>query len=82
VTTRASGFGRPQGVAFDTHGVLHVVEALAGVSGLYRIPDRGASELVLTGPGLVGVAFDPLGGVVVSSNDTAYRLTIGDRAIG
>src|SRR2546428_11755636 len=74
VTTRYAGFGRPQGVAFDTHGTLHVVEALAGVSGLYRVPASGDPELVLAGPGLVGVAFDPRGGLVVSSNDTAYRL--------
>jgi len=83
VTTRHSGFGRPQGVAFDLQGALHVVEALAGVSGLYRVPPQGEPELVLAGPGLVGVAFDPRGGVVVTSNDTAYRLSrIGDRAIG
>jgi sugar lactone lactonase YvrE len=74
VTTRAAGFGRPQGIAFDAGGSLHVVEALAGVSGLYRLPVGGAPELVLAGPGLVGVAFDPRGGVVVCSNDTAYRL--------
>jgi len=74
VTTRYAGFGRPQGVAFDTHGTLHVVEALAGVSGLYRVPSTGDPELVLAGPGLVGVAFDPRGGLIVSSNDTAYRL--------
>jgi len=75
VTTRYAGFGRPQGVAFDRHGALYVVEALAGVSGLYRVPSTGEPELVLAGPGLVGVAFDPRGGLVVSSNDTAYRLS-------
>jgi sugar lactone lactonase YvrE len=74
VSTRYSGFGRPQGVAFDAAGSLHVVEALAGVSGLYRFPASGEPELVLAGPALVGVAFDPLGGLVVTSNDTAYRL--------
>jgi sugar lactone lactonase YvrE len=74
VTARYAGFGRPQGVAFDRDGALHVVEALAGSSGLYRLPDTGDPELVLAGPALVGVAFDPHGGVVVSSNDTAYRL--------
>ena len=74
VTTRAAGFGRPQGIAFDPTGTLYVVEALAGVSGLYRMPANGAPELVLAGPGLVGVAFDPRGGIVVCSNDTAYRL--------
>src|SRR5438552_7626211 len=35
VMTHAGGFGRPQGIAFDAAGRLHVVEALAGVSGLY-----------------------------------------------
>lgn len=74
VTTRYSGFGRPQGVAFDQNGVLHVVEALAGSSGVYRLPEHGDPTLVLAGPGLVGVAFDGRGGLAVASNDTAYRL--------
>jgi sugar lactone lactonase YvrE len=69
-----TGFGRPQGLGFDPTGTLFVVEALAGSSGLYRIPADGAPELVLTGPGLVGVAFDPGGGFVVCSNETAFRL--------
>ncbi|MBI3490615.1 MAG: SMP-30/gluconolactonase/LRE family protein [Acidobacteria bacterium] len=77
VTTRHTGFGRPQGLAFDARGTLFVVEALAGASGLYRIPSQGDPEMVLAGPGLVGVAFDTLGTLVVSSNDTAYRLTGG-----
>jgi len=51
-----------------------LVEALAGSSGLYRLPANGIPELVLSGPGLVGVAFDRQGGAVVCSNDTAYRL--------
>jgi sugar lactone lactonase YvrE len=75
ITTPYARFGRPQGLAFDRHGTLHVVEALAGVSGLYRLPADGEPELVLSGPGLVGVAFGPRGEVVVCSNDTAYRLT-------
>jgi sugar lactone lactonase YvrE len=66
-------FGRPQGIAFDSSGVLFVVEALAGSSGLYRVPAHGQPELVLAGPGLVGVAFDPAGGLIVCSNETAYR---------
>jgi sugar lactone lactonase YvrE len=74
VTTTYSGFGRPQGLAFDPQGSLFVVEALAGSSGLYRVPPQGTPELVLTGPGLVGVAFDREGTVVVASNETAYRL--------
>jgi len=73
VTTRFEGFGRPQGLAFDADGVLFAIEALAGVSGLYRMPENRAPELVLSGPGLIGVAFDPNGGLVVCSNDTVYR---------
>jgi sugar lactone lactonase YvrE len=74
VTIRARGFGRPQGLAFDTTGTLHVVEALTGSNGLYRLPESGEPELVLAGSGLIGVAFDPSGGLVVCSNDTAYHL--------
>jgi sugar lactone lactonase YvrE len=79
VTTRYTGFGRPQGIAFDPGGALYVVEALAGVSGLYRVPENGEPELALAGPGLVGVAFAPDGGVVVCSSDTAYRLAAPQR---
>jgi hypothetical protein len=39
------------------------------------VPSSGAPELVLAGPGLVGVAFDAAGTMVVASNDTVYRLT-------
>jgi sugar lactone lactonase YvrE len=74
VTTRYAAFGRPQGLAFDAKGSLHVVEALAGSSGLYRVPPHGDPEIVLAGPGLVGVAFDGRGALVVASNETAYRV--------
>jgi sugar lactone lactonase YvrE len=74
VTVRSDAFGRPQGLAFDARGTLFVVEALAGSSGLYRLPPEGDPELVLAAPGLVGVAFGPGGDLVVCSNDNAYRL--------
>jgi len=68
-------FGRPQGLAFSPdEGVLHVVDALAGGSGLYRLPDlEGEPELVASGMGFVGVAFGPGGELAVTSNETAYR---------
>ena len=75
VTALEARFGRPQGLAFDRRGILHVVEALAGASGVYRVPPDGAPELVLTGPGLIGIAFDPSGQMIVASNDTAYRFS-------
>jgi sugar lactone lactonase YvrE len=74
ITTRFNRFGRPQGLTFDRNGTLYVVEALAGASGLYRVPESGQPELVLAGSGLVGVAFDAHGSLVVASNETAYRL--------
>jgi sugar lactone lactonase YvrE len=67
-----SGFGRPQGLAFDTHGHLHVVEALAGASGVYRLDAGRAPTLVAAGEGLIGVTFDPGGALVVASNDAVY----------
>jgi sugar lactone lactonase YvrE len=76
-----SGFGRPQGLAFDSQGSLYVVEALAGWSGLYRLHSGGNPELVVAGHSLVGVAFNPQGGLVVASNDTAYRLQVGSRPL-
>ncbi len=71
-----SGFGRPQGIALGPDGSLYVVEALAGSSGLYRMPVGRQPELVVSAPALVGVAFDPRGGLVVTSNDVAYRLEV------
>ena len=74
IRTMPSPLGRPQGLAFAPDGTLHVVDALAGASGVYRFtkPDA-APQLVLSGAALVGVAFGPQGEVVVTSNETAYR---------
>jgi sugar lactone lactonase YvrE len=77
VETVCDGFGRPQGLAVDSTGTLFVVDALAGASGLYRVAigqPNPEPELVLTAPSLIGVAFDPAGGVVLASSDTIWRL--------
>jgi hypothetical protein len=65
-------FGRPQGLAFDRHGVLHVVEALAGSSGVYALPPGRDPELVVAGAGLVGLAFGSRGDMVVASSDSVF----------
>ena len=65
-------FGRPQGLAFDRAGVLHVVEALAGSSGVYAMHDDRDPELIVGGAGLVGLAFGPRGEMVVASNSSVY----------
>ena len=69
------GFGRPQGLAFDSQGALYVVEALAGWSGLYRLltgrqAGAGAGR---AGPRRAWRSIPPAAWSV-SSNDTAYRL--------
>jgi DNA-binding beta-propeller fold protein YncE len=77
VDTVYDGFGRPQGLAFDSTGVLYVAEALAGAAGLYKLDlsrTPVTAELILSAPALIGVAFDPSGGVIVASNDTVWRL--------
>ncbi|HUQ87587.1 MAG TPA: hypothetical protein VM096_08520 [Vicinamibacterales bacterium] len=65
-------FGRPQGLAFDGNGVLHVVEALAGSSGIYAIRPNRDPELIVAGAGLVGLAFGASGEMVVASNDSVF----------
>ena len=70
-------FGRPQGLAFDPGGVLHVVEALAGASGVYAVRPGHDPELVVTGAGLVGLAFAPNGEMVVASNESVYSFQPG-----
>lgn len=70
-------FGRPQGLAFDRQGRLYVCEALAGSAGLYRFPpDRPVPEQVLAASAIVGLCFDPAGGLIAASNDALHRLAV------
>jgi sugar lactone lactonase YvrE len=74
VSAVSTALGRPQGMAFSPDGVLHVVDALAGASALYRFPAFDAPpEMVVSAAALIGVAFGPSGELAVTSNDTAYR---------
>jgi sugar lactone lactonase YvrE len=83
VETFCEGFGRPQGLAFDSDGNLYVVDAVAGASAVYRVHRTRPREreVVLSGGSLLGLAFDPRGGLVVCSSDTVYRLDIGLRGL-
>lgn len=74
IETMYSGFGRPQGLAVDPRGDVYVAEALAGSSGIYRLRVNAPPELVVAGPNLIGLAFDPRGKTfVVTTPETAYR---------
>lgn len=77
------GFGRPQGLAFDDQGHLYVVDAVAGASGVYRlrIDRKEPLRQVIAGGDLIGLAFDPRGGLVLVSQDTAYRLNVPLRGL-
>jgi sugar lactone lactonase YvrE len=82
-TIWTTGFGRPQGLAFDSAGHLYVVDALAGSSALYRVrlDAPHAPELVLSGGALIGVAFDPHGGIALATSETVFRLAVGPRGL-
>lgn len=83
VETWGGRYGRPQGLAFDSAGHLYVVDALAGASALYRVradaPDT--PELLLSGGPLIGLAFDPHGGIALAATETVYRLAVGIRGL-
>ena len=76
----ADGFGRPQGLAFDAGGALYVVDALAGASTVTRLDVSSSSsssrEVVVSGPTMIGIAFDPAGGMMLCSNDTIWKLDV------
>jgi sugar lactone lactonase YvrE len=72
----SSEFGRPQGIAVDDKGRLYVVEALAGSAGVYWVQDGKPREEVVAAPSLVGLAIDPSGSLVVSSNDTIFKFDV------
>ena len=73
------GFGRPQGMAFDTEGRLYVAASYSGRKGIVRIgPDR-VPELFVSGPGIVGLAFMPSRSLVVATANALYRLDVAIR---
>ena len=77
------GFGRPQGLAFDDQGQLYVADAVAGSSGVFRLrlDKRDAPQQVIAGGDLIGLAFDPRGGLVLVSQHAAFRLNVDVRGL-
>jgi sugar lactone lactonase YvrE len=72
-----SGLGRPQGMAFDVEGNLYVADGLAGDSGVYRISPNGSQSCIVSGPPLVGLAFDGNGGVMLAGASAVFHLDVG-----
>ncbi len=68
------GLGRPQGLAFDKEGRLYVAASRGGRKGVFRILPGGETEQVLSGPGVVGLAFLPSGEMIVATGSNLYRV--------
>ena len=72
------GFGRPQGLAFDTEGNLYVAACYQGRHGVVRISkDGGAVEHFVAGNNMVGLCFTRAGEMVVATNDSVYSIPCG-----
>lgn len=70
----AGGLARPQGLAFDAGGRLHVVGIRGSARGVLRL-DGEEFTWVVAGENLVGLAFDPGGGLVLATTDAIFRLS-------
>lgn len=73
-----TGLGRPQGIAFDIEGNLYVVGSYRGRRGIFRFA-KGTTkpELFVSGMGLVGLAFDYSGNLVIADSASVYRVHTG-----
>jgi len=77
-STFYQGLGRPQGLAFDQEGNLYVAASLRGRRGIVRIsPDGSDAQLIVSGMNVVGVAFGPVGEMVVATNEAVYTIPLG-----
>jgi hypothetical protein len=71
------GLGRPQGLAFDVQGNLYVAASLAGKRGIVRITPEKQASLVISGHGIVGLAFTRTGGAVLATTNSVFHLAWG-----
>ncbi len=71
------GLGRPQGLAISREGDVYLAACLHGRHGLVRVTAKGEASLVLAGANLVGVAFSPLGTVVLATDEAVYDVDLG-----
>ena len=68
------GLGRPQGLAFDTQGNLYVAASLAGQRGVIRFTPDAKPELVVSGYGIVGLAFTNYRSMVLATGNSLIEL--------
>ena len=74
VTAFYRGLGRPQGLAFDRDANLYVAASYGGRRGIVRLTPQGHAEIVLSGSGLVGLALQPSGRAILTTNGALFTL--------
>jgi sugar lactone lactonase YvrE len=74
VTAFYRGLGRPQGLAFDRDGNLYVAASHGGRRGIVRLTPNGQADIVLSGSGLVGLALQPSGRAILTTNGALFTL--------
>ena len=67
-----SGFGRPQGMAFDDRDRCFIAEGLAGDAGIFLFTPEGTRR-VISGPSMVGIAIHPDGVIAVATAHCIYK---------
>ena len=72
-----TGLGRPQGIAFDIEGHLHVVGSYRGRRGIFLFRDPKKPELVVAGLSLVGLGFNLQENLMVVDSSSLYRVRLG-----
>jgi len=75
VTEHRRGFGRPQGIAFDAAGRLYLCASYKGSYGIYRLGDDQSVEQIVSGPGIVGVAFANNQDMIVTTTAAVYKIS-------
>lgn len=77
VTRFFSGLGRPQGLAFDSHGNAYVAASRRGHRGIMKITPNAEVEMAVAGVGIVGMCFDDQGNMIVATNRDIFRVHLG-----
>lgn len=71
----ARGFGRPQGLAFDTDGNCYAAACYQGRHGIVRIDGQtGEVRTLVAGNEIVGLCFTRTGAMIAATGDCLYSL--------
>ncbi|HEX4021247.1 MAG TPA: gluconolaconase [Acidobacteriaceae bacterium] len=82
ITDYYRGLGRPQGMAFDMEGNLYVAASLEGRRGIVKITPRKEATLVVSGSGIVGLAWMPDGDATLVTQTAVYDIALGVSGFG